>query len=114
MPNIIIKNYQHYNHAMGKHISSRKQYENEMVKGGYVPFEKAEQMAETARARNTKKYDGLSEGTMKFLHQVKDMADKKGNIKISDRFVKGLEENGLRFDHKFPTNYKKGGFDNAT
>jgi hypothetical protein len=45
---------------MGKHISSKKQYEQEMAKGNYIPFEKAEQLAEIAREKNHKKYDGLS------------------------------------------------------
>lgn len=117
MPNIIIKRYDHYNRAMGRWIGSRKEYEKAMVEGGYIPFEKAEQLAEQARARNTKKYDGLSEKTMKFLHGVKDMADKKGNIPITDKFVKGLRENGVKVDinyDKLPKHYQKGGFDNAT
>ena len=54
----------------------------------------------------------LSEKTMKFLHQVKDTADKKGNIKISDRFVKGLKEHGVKVDcqwDKLPK-HLQGGF----
>lgn len=113
-PNIIVKNYEHYNRAMGKWIGSRKEYEKEMVKGGYLPFDKAEQMAEQARARNHKPYDGLSEKTMRFLYQAKGRADKKGNIKIDEGFVQGLKDSGVRVNNdydKLPKNYRKGGFD---
>jgi hypothetical protein len=116
MANIIVRNYQHYNSALGKYINSRKEYEREMAKGGFVPFDKAEQMAEQARERNCKKYDGLSEKTMKFMHQVKDTADKKGNIRISDRYIKGLKEHGVKVDcqyDKLPKSYQQGGFDNG-
>ena len=110
---IIVKNYEHYNKAMGKYITSKKHYEQEMVRGGYIPFEKAQQLAESAKQRETKKYDGLSEKTMRFLHQVKDMADKKGNIKAGSRFVEGLKEQGVKLDcqyDKLPKSYQ-GGFD---
>lgn len=109
MPNIIVKNYEHYSHAMGKHISSKRQYDNEMAKGGYVPYEKGQQLAEQARARNHKNYDGLSEKTMRFLHEVKGMADKKGNIKVSDRFVEGLKEHGVKIGREVPKS-REGGF----
>ena len=111
--NIIVKHYEHFNRAFNKYIGSKKQYDEEMAKGGYIPFEKAEQMAEQTRNRMKKTYNGLSEKTMRFLHQVKSTADRKGNIEVSDRFVKGLKENGVRIDCKFdslPKHYQ-GGFD---
>ena len=112
MPNIIVKRYEHFNRAMGKYIRSREHYEREMAKGGYVPFEKAEQMAETARAKNRQEYKGLSEKTMKFLGEVKQQADKHGNIKPSQRFIEGLKDNGVKVDCQFdklPKSYQ-GGF----
>ena len=116
MVGIIVKNYEHYNRAMGKYISSRKQYEQEMAKGGYVPFEDGCQMADIAKERNQKKYDGLSADKMRFLNQVKNMADRKGNIPLTDRFVKGLKEHkvipekDINYD-KLPKHYQEGGFD---
>lgn len=117
MPNIIIKNYEHFNRALDKYITSRSHYEKEMVKGGFVSFEKGEQMA-TKNRTERQKYDGLSPEKMKFLYRVKDMADKKGNIKISEGFVKGLQEHkvlpkDLNYYNKLPKAYDKGGFDNA-
>ena len=117
MTYIIVKKYEHFNRSLDKYISSKAQYEKEMIKGGYVPFEQGEEMALQAREKARKKYDGLSEKTMKFLHQVKDMADKKGNIRITDGFVQGLRENGVKVDinyDKLPKKYQEGGFDNAT
>jgi hypothetical protein len=111
--NIIVRNYEHYNRAMGKYITSKAHYEREMQAGGYVPFEKAEQMAEKARSEQTKKYDGLSPEKMRFLNQVKGLAGKKGNIEVTDRFVKGLKEQGVinERDYKLPKCYQQGGFD---
>ena len=112
--NIIVKRYDHFNRAMGKWIGSRAEYEKEMVKGGYVPFEKAEQMVEQAKTRNHQSYDKLSEKTMRFLHQTKDRADKKGNIRVDDGFVRGLKDSGVKVDinyDKLPKHYQeKGGF----
>jgi hypothetical protein len=109
---IQVKNYEHFNRSMGKWISSKKQYDEEMKKGGYVAYEKGEQLAEEARVRNKKHYDKLSEKTMRFLNQVKDTADKKGNIPVTDRFIKGLRENGVNvgLGDRLPKHYR-GGFD---
>jgi hypothetical protein len=118
MANIIVKEYQHFNRAMGKFITSKNHYEQEMAKGGYVPYEKAEQMAEIARENSKKKYDGLSAKTMKFFGEVKQMADRKGNIKVSQRYIQGLKDHGVRVDcqyDKLPKSYRvdQGGFENA-
>lgn len=116
---IIIKNYEHFNRSLpnwdspkGKYIGSKAQYERELKKNGFIPYEKAQALSSSANTH--KPYDGLSPKAMKFLHQVKDMADKKGNIKVSDRFVKGLKEHGVKVDcqwDKLPKSYQSGGFD---
>jgi hypothetical protein len=111
--NIIVKNYQHYNRALGKYISTKKQYDEEMRKGGYVSFEEGERLAELARGRDIKKYDGLSTNKMRFLNRTKDRADKNGNIRVDDGFVKDVKENsGIKLDinyDKLPKHYQ-GGF----
>jgi len=95
MPNIIVKNYEHYNRAMGKYITSKKHYENEMAKGGYVPYEQCQQ--QVANTLEKQKYKGVSEKTEKFCHQVKSLADKKGNIQWSNKLIKGLKEHGVDY-----------------
>ena len=111
---IHIKNYEHYNKSLpnwdipkGKYISSKAHYERELAKAGLVPYDQVQ-----ADPNHGRKDYKLSEKTMKFLHQVKDTADKKGNIKISDRFVKGLKEHGVKVDcqwDKLPK-HLQGGF----
>ena len=103
--------FNHYNRALGCKVESKEHFKYLLDKGGYVPSELGNQMAEKAREMNTKKYDGLSDKSMKFLHQVKDMADSKGNIEPGSRFIKGLEEHGVRVELPdwCPTHYKQNG-----
>jgi hypothetical protein len=117
---IIIKNYEHFNRSLpnwdnpkGKYIGSKAQYEKELAKHGMVSYEKCEQMVAKNRHEQNK-YDGLSPEKMKFLHQVKDMADKKGNIPVTDRFVKGLKKHKVIGNvdmDKLPKHYREGGFE---
>lgn len=111
--NIIVKKYEHYNRSMGKYISSRAEYENEMAKGGYIPFEKAEVLAEQRRKEIYKPYNGISEKALKLCKSAKDVADRKGNIKPSDRLIDGMRDCGVNFYAQLPKHYQepKGGFD---
>ena len=102
-----------YNRALGCNVESKEHFKMLLDKGGFIPTEKAHIMAEETRAKKQKKYDGLSEKSMKFLNQVKWLADSKGNIPLTDGFVKGCEEVGMKFDYynKLPSCYRtdKGG-----
>jgi len=113
MPNIIVKNYSHYNRALGKYITSRDHYEKEMAKGGYVSFEQAEKMAESYKARHSGGYNGISPKAMEVCKAAKEMADKKGNLRIGNRLQKGMEKVGVSFDmSKLPKHYQdKGGIE---
>jgi hypothetical protein len=126
---IIVKNYEHMNRSFpnwdtprGKYISSRAHYEREMAKNGMIPFEQAEQIKNT----NTHKpYDGISAKAMEVCYAAKQMADKKGKLRIGSRLQKGMESVGVSFDmSKLPKNndmdmlpshyqrdIKQGGFD---
>ena len=100
---IIVKNYEHFNRSfknwdtpIGKYISSRKQYEEEMKRGGFVDYEKGSRIAE----QNIKKFDykGLSleaENVIKAAHM---MSDRKGNIKPSGRLINGMKDVGVKFN----------------
>ena len=61
---IIVKNYEHYNHSMGKMIHSRKQYQEEMKKGGYIPYERAQEQAEKTRRSQTTDPRSLSKDAL--------------------------------------------------
>jgi len=100
--NIIVKNYEHINRSFsnwdtptGKYISSKSQYEKEMAKGGFTPYD--------GKDRNTQKKWKPSEDLQKTLHQVKSLADKKGNIRISDngRVVEHMKKMGINFNPSF-------------
>lgn len=114
--NIIVKNYQHFNRAMGKHITSKRHYDNEMAKGGYIPYEKACQIAESVKNRQTK-YE-LSPKARAVIESARNSADRKGNIHKSDRLIDGMKEVGVKFGYydQLPKHYqiREGGFDNAT
>lgn len=110
---IIVKKYEHYNRAFGKYISSKKQYDEEMAKGGYVPFEQGEEMARKARERLHKPYTGLSPKAEEIIRTAGNMKDKKGNLKASSKLIDGMKELGVRFELPdwCPKHYKpEGGF----
>lgn len=120
MANIIVKQYEHFNRSLGnwdspkgKYISSRAQYEKEMTKQGFVPFEQAESM----KCDTHKPYNGISEKAMKVCIAAKDQADKNGKLMIGSRLKKGMESVGVSFNYydKLPAHYNdiaKGGFKN--
>lgn len=91
MVNIIVKKYEHYNHAMGKHISTASQYKEEMKRGGYVPYEEAKEIA--AKANQRKEYKPSAKA-LEIIRTVKNSADKKGKVKLSGRTIKAMKEIG--------------------
>jgi hypothetical protein len=100
--NIIVKNYEHINRSFdgwdtprGKYISSKKQYMEEMAKGGYKPYD-------GSGSPQQKKWKP-SEDLHKALAEVKSMADKKGNINIATngRLVEKMKSMGMSFNPKF-------------
>ena len=115
---IIVKSYEHFNRSLpnwdspkGKYIGSRKQYEQELAKGGFVKFEDGEQMAKAANLRQ--EYKGISPKARKLCEQAKYLADKKGKIKWTTGLVNAMKEIGVGFDYynKLPAHYEqKGGF----
>jgi hypothetical protein len=109
MPNIIVKNYEHYNRSLGKYISSKKQYDEEMKKGGFVSFEKGCEIAERAREKLHKDYKELSPKATEIIKFAQLISDKKGNIKPSDKLIDGIKEVGMRFDIPdwLPKHYKE-------
>lgn len=116
MPNIIVKNYEHWNTSLGnwdspkgKYISSRAHYEKELAKQGFVSFEKAESI----KTDSHKPYQGISAKAMEVCKAAKDTADKKGNLRIGTKLQKGMESVGVSFDmSRLPKHYQdidKGG-----
>ena len=97
---------------MGKYISSKKQYLEEMAKGNYVPYEEGNRLAEKAQSNKRKDYKGMSSEARDLVNWASQTKDRKGNIKPTEKFVEGLKKVGVsfNFDH-CPEHYKdKGGF----
>jgi len=107
---IIIRNYEHHNKSFknwdsqrGKYISSKKQYDEEMKKGGYVPYD--------GNGKPEQKKWIPSDNLKKSLHQLKDRADKKGKLPLDDGLVRQLKDSGVCLNPKFMTRDLKGGID---
>ena len=112
MANIIIRKYEHYNHAMGKHITSKAHYEKEMAKGGYIPFDQAQAIADKRKAELHKDYKGLSKEAIEVCKSAYDSGNRKtGELKCGDRLIEGMQKVGVRFDRVGETpNTTQGGF----
>lgn len=105
--------YTHFNRALGVKVEGKAHYEKLMKDGGYVSFEKGEELASKSGKNKAKPYDGLSKEATSFLREVRGMADSRGNIKISDRFVEGLKKHGVHIgsiDKVKDLSTEKGGF----
>lgn len=96
MVGIKVENYEHFNRAMGKHITSKRHYQEEMKKGGFVPFEEAESIANKAQRESHKDYEP-SEKLLNLVSSVKCRADKKGKVKLSDRQIEAMQSIGVNF-----------------
>ena len=112
--NIIVKKYEHYNRSMGKYIRSKKHYQEEMAKGGYVPAEEGHRMAE--RVEKERKWNP-SKKCVDICRETMSMGDAKGNITLGKhpRLVKAMESAGMSFKVPswLPTHYDNipvGGF----
>jgi len=108
---IIVKKWEHYNRALGKHIRSKKHYIEEMKKGGFVSYDEGCRLAEKSKSENRKEYKGLSPKAEAIVKSAQLVMNKKR--KIDDRMREGMEEVGVRFELPdwCPQHYKdKGGF----
>lgn len=107
--------YKHFNRALGCYVESKEHYVELMEKGGYVPFEEGERLAEEQRKVSAKKYDGLEDNTMRVLADLKSTASKDGKLSSLEGTKKACEDIGMKFDYynKLPKHYediKVGGF----
>ena len=102
---IIVKNWEHYNRALGKHITSKAQYNEEMKNGGFISYDEAK-----TRERQPAPFS-VSRETISIMKSIKDSADKKGNVKLSDRQIDAMKKNGMQFGEKARLNLgTTGGF----
>lgn len=93
---IVKKDIKHYNRALNKNITTRKQYNEEMKRQGMVSQEKGDYLAEQAKAKLMKPYK-LNNETEKFLKGVK-MSSRDGKVKLSGRELAYMEKIGVSFN----------------
>lgn len=108
----IIKQFHpHYNNALGKVITSQRQYNDEIKRGGYISYEECEDRAR--RTAESRRWKGVSEEARSWVKGVYSKADRKGNVKLSDREVDALKAKNMKMDRRLPSHYRtdKGGFE---
>ncbi len=87
---------QHYNRSLGKKITSRRQYNEEMKKQNMVPYEQGKAMAKVAVEKAHKDYK-IDRETKRFLIEVKSTASPDGKIKLGSRALNFMKEKGVSF-----------------
>lgn len=110
--NIIVKNYQHYNRALGKYISTKKQYNEELRQQGFVSFEEGCKLAEK-KSKESKWIP--SKNCTDMMREVLDKKDKNIVLGQHPRLVDGMRKMGVKFELPdwLSKHYQEGGF-NAT
>lgn len=92
---IKVKNYEHYNRALGKHIHSKKHYQEECARQGMISFDRAELLASKSRIESeAKQKKGISKKAYEIIKAAKLRADKKGNVKLGDRTIDAIKSLG--------------------
>ena len=108
---IIVKKYEHYNRVLGKYISSKKQYFDELKRRGLVTYEEGCRLAESKKTATwIPSKDCIDMG--RELMQKGD-GQKKIILGQHPRLVEGMKKLGLSFKvpNDLPTD--KGGFEDA-
>ena len=101
MTYIIVKEFKpHYNSAFGKVIRNEREYKEEMKRGGYIPYEQAQEQT-AARKRERDKFS-ISDDAKEWMKNVRSSADRKGNVKLSDRQIDMLKERGTMTNRENP------------
>jgi len=108
---IIIKRWAHYNRELGKYISTKKQYFDELKRQGFVPFEEGCRLAEKKQSES--KWIP-SKDCIDVCKALYNKSDRKKLIYLSEypQIVEKMKEKGMTFDiDKLPKHYQeKGGF----
>lgn len=106
---IIVKKWEHYNRALGKYISTKKQYFNELRRQGFVPFEEGCRLAE----KKSKESKWIPSKTCTdMMREVLDKKDKNIILGQHPKLVEGMKKMGVKFDLPdwLPKHYQEGGF----
>ena len=94
MVEIISKDYNHFNRALGKQINSKKQYKEECKRQGMVTSEKGNDIAHKAKESNRNDYKP-SKDTAQFYASLNKTKD--GKVKLSGRQLEFMKKKGVSF-----------------
>jgi hypothetical protein len=108
---IICRNYDHFNKALGMRITSKKQYHEELRKRGLIDADKAFAMADLVNEKRDNPKMELSQKAIDIIETAKLKADRKGRIRCDDRLVDAMKEVGVKFNRQLPKHYQVGGFE---
>ena len=98
--------FKHHNDALGVDIESKEHYKEVMLRGGFIPYEKAIKMALTNKTKH-KVYEP-SPLLKNFLrHLYSKPRTKNGEIKLSGREIETMKEIGVNFDQFMPEGLRK-------
>ena len=108
---IIVKNYQHYNRTLGKYISTKRQYFDELKRRGLVTYEEGCKLAQEKQKESKWIPSKDCVDVMKTLY---DTPDRKKTIRLMDypKIVEKMKEKGVSFDMDKLPKYYQGGFNN--
>jgi len=83
-------------------VRGKEHYKLLMARGGMVPFEEAQKMAESANTKNKREGYKPTPELEAFMREVKQCSDKDGNIQLSGRMVDKMKDFGVSFDSCLP------------
>lgn len=98
---IIVKSFTpHYNRALGKVITSERQYKDEMKRGGYISYDECKDRVNN----NLKKQRewNVPNDVKAWCKEVWEQGDSKGRVKLSDRQIDALKTKGMASASKAP------------
>ena len=86
-------NFRHFNKALGMYIYSKEHLKSEMKKRRLLPTEVCNDLAtewDSKHQTTTISEEGLSVKARDIINEMKDMSDRKGNLKLEGRAVDAL------------------------
>lgn len=89
-------------------VQGKEHYKLLMARGGFVPFEEAQKLAEQANNKNKGEGFKVSPELQEFMREIKQCCKADGTIKLSGRMVAKMKELGVNFDSCLPEYLRDG------
>lgn len=87
-------------------IEGKEHYKFLMAQGDYVPFERAQELAEEYHRKRGGDGYKPSDELVLFLRHIKATADSRGNVQLGSRALAKMKEFGVSFDSVLPPHLK--------